>query len=408
MFVFEPDEPVPSTELQQTAERLRELAEDLDAFAEMAWPTLADLRDAPLIDGYAPYLVAAPSLIGLVTGHAALPGKERRIATLGAVGHRQGARLGAHTESLLSTRPPTRRGAGAGVAAMTRARTPSRKSAAPTTPRSTRAPKSPQQRPDRREFEFAVPEEQSSVPLPTLEYRAEGYLLFCRLRAALRYLVMPGMSARTIALRLAPEDSAASVHTVIRELCSILDVDFGLTLARTADDAIDLAAEVSTLEREMRRRVAIVLVPSSVELSSVLRDHCDADVKLAPATPRHIAALVHRTTRQHPSPELLEALCALPLEHLSLMLRDGRTHADLVRHVERLSRSETGRRDTAEQPTPDPAATPAACGQPATGESSAIGHARRHVWYERRGCVGQIAGRGSFRMARRQTGLGRY
>lgn len=81
MFVFEPDEPVPSAELLRTADRLRDLAHDFVDFARGEWPTSADLSNAPLIEGYAPYLVAVPSLIGLVTGHATLPGSGRRIAT---------------------------------------------------------------------------------------------------------------------------------------------------------------------------------------------------------------------------------------------------------------------------------------------------------------------------------------
>ena len=202
---------------------------------------------------------------------------------------------------------------------------------------------------------------------PTLDYRAEGYLLFCRLRAALRHILFTGMTARTIALHLAPGDAPASVHTIIRELCAVLDVEFGVTLAQDVDQELDLTSQVPPLRHELHRHFAAVLVPSDVKLSAFLRAHCDAEIALLPASPRHIAALVHRTTRRQPTRDLVLALSGLSLEHLHLVFRDRRSYADLVQHVDRLqglgasgrapseeSSSETATKPEQERPTSPP------------------------------------------------------
>jgi hypothetical protein len=83
MFVFDPDTPVLTTDLFDTAQRLRSLADDLESYAHGVRPSDDDLRDAPLIDAYAPLIVPTAALVGLVTDHPLKPGRDRQIATSG-------------------------------------------------------------------------------------------------------------------------------------------------------------------------------------------------------------------------------------------------------------------------------------------------------------------------------------
>jgi hypothetical protein len=81
MFLFDADSPTPITELHAVAGHLRALAGDLDSYADGSWPSPEQLRNAPLIEQYAPLLLPTPGLVGLVTGHPLKPGRDRQIVT---------------------------------------------------------------------------------------------------------------------------------------------------------------------------------------------------------------------------------------------------------------------------------------------------------------------------------------
>jgi hypothetical protein len=81
MFMFDADSPTPVTELHAAAGQLRALADDLDSYADGIWPEAEQLRNAPIIQQYAPMIVPTYGLVGLVTGHPLKPGRDRQIVT---------------------------------------------------------------------------------------------------------------------------------------------------------------------------------------------------------------------------------------------------------------------------------------------------------------------------------------
>lgn len=81
MFMFDADSPTPVTDLHNAAGQLRALADDLDSYADHIWPEPEQLRNAPIIEQYAPMIVPNYGLVGLVTGHPLKPGRDRQIVT---------------------------------------------------------------------------------------------------------------------------------------------------------------------------------------------------------------------------------------------------------------------------------------------------------------------------------------
>ncbi|WP_237152175.1 DUF6634 family protein [Oryzibacter oryziterrae] len=81
MLIFDLDKPIPIDELTNAAGSLHALAHDFTRVAGGAFPTDADLADAPLLDHFTIELAVAPVLTGAVTGHPTLKGNGRLITT---------------------------------------------------------------------------------------------------------------------------------------------------------------------------------------------------------------------------------------------------------------------------------------------------------------------------------------
>lgn len=171
--------------------------------------------------------------------------------------------------------------------------------------------------------------------VPTLR-QATRYLMFCRLRAALRHIVHPGMRSRIVAIRLGPGDTIASTLRELQTLSSALDVEFSAISASTPQNDAERQTELEELARTLRQPAGFVLIPDGVTPSPEFEAHFDDAVVLSAPRPAHYSALVHSATGQHPDKETLHRVCLLLNVDLDVALRERRSLRDLIVHLDRL------------------------------------------------------------------------
>ena len=195
--------------------------------------------------------------------------------------------------------------------------------------------------------------------VPTLR-QATRYLMFCRLRAALRHIVYPGMRSRIVAIRLGPGDTIASALRELQALCSVLEVEFSAMSASSPQNDAERLMELEELARTLRLPAGFVLIPDGVTPPPEFEAHFDDAVVLSAATPAHYSALVHSATGRYPDDETLRRVSILTAADLDLVLREGRSPRDLIAHLDRIddarvspSKSEASASDSQGRVTPE-------------------------------------------------------
>jgi ATP-dependent Zn protease len=160
--------------------------------------------------------------------------------------------------------------------------------------------------------------------------------MFCRLRAALRHIVYPGMRSRIVAIRLGPGDTIASALRELQTLCAALDVEFSAISASTPQNGAERLTDLEELGRTLRQPAGFVLIPDGVTPPPEFEAHFDDAVVLSAPTPAHYSALVHSATGRHPDGEVLRRVRLLHGVDLDLALRERRSLRDLIAHLDRL------------------------------------------------------------------------